>query len=122
MHLSIVVVVVVAPINYRTRCLRVFQARMAWGFKRGTRRPRAARPASGNPRNGHKAVLGVACPQGVEGSGRAGPGETLGSPWTPIAIRARVFGGGNRYRHTSISGLRYSIPYLSRKVMKLGWR
>jgi hypothetical protein len=28
----------------------------------------------------------VACPQGVEGLGMAGPGETLGSPWPPLAI------------------------------------
>jgi hypothetical protein len=33
-----------------------------------------------NPRNGHKAVSGVARPQGIERLGRTGPGETLGSP------------------------------------------
>jgi hypothetical protein len=32
-------------------------------------------------------VLRVAHPQGIEGSGMAGPGETLGSPWPPLAIR-----------------------------------
>jgi hypothetical protein len=41
----------------------------------------------GPPRNGHKAVLRVARPHGVEGSGMAGPGETLGNPWIPLAIR-----------------------------------
>jgi hypothetical protein len=30
----------------------------------------------------------VACPQGVEGLVRAGLGETLGSPWIPLAIWA----------------------------------
>jgi hypothetical protein len=35
---------------------------------------------AGHPRNGHKAVSGVAHPQGIEGSGIAGPGATLGSP------------------------------------------
>jgi hypothetical protein len=35
-----------------------------------------------------KAVLGVTRPQGVEGLGMAGWGETLGSPWIPLAIRA----------------------------------
>jgi hypothetical protein len=42
----------------------------------------------GHPRNGLKAVSGVARPQGIEGSGIAGPGETLRSPCTPLAIRA----------------------------------
>jgi hypothetical protein len=48
----------------------------------------------GHPWNSHKAVSGVACPQGVEGSGMAGPGETLGSPWPPIAIRLWYHPGG----------------------------
>jgi hypothetical protein len=26
----------------------------------------------------------MAHPQGIEGSGREGPGETLGSPWIPL--------------------------------------
>jgi hypothetical protein len=42
-----------------------------------------------HPRNGRKAFSGVARPQGLEGSGLAGPGETLGNPWIPLAIRAR---------------------------------
>jgi hypothetical protein len=42
----------------------------------------------GHPRNGRKAVSGVVHPQGVEGSGMAGLGETFGSPWIPLAIRA----------------------------------
>jgi hypothetical protein len=43
---------------------------------------------AGHPRNGCKAVLGVARPQGIEGLGVVGPGETLGSLWIPLAIRA----------------------------------
>jgi hypothetical protein len=43
---------------------------------------------AGHPRNGCKAVSGVARLQGVEGLGMAGLGETLGSPWIPLAIRA----------------------------------
>jgi hypothetical protein len=39
-------------------------------------------------RVGHcKAVPGVAQPQGVEGSGMADLGVTLGSPWAPLARR-----------------------------------
>jgi hypothetical protein len=50
------------------------------------RRPLALR--AGHLRNDCKVVLGVARPQGVERLGMAGPGETLGSPWIPLAIRA----------------------------------
>jgi hypothetical protein len=46
--------------------------RTAWGVQRG----RCC-----------KAVSGVAHLQEVKGSGMAGPGETLGSPWPPLAIR-----------------------------------
>jgi hypothetical protein len=63
------------------------QARTA-SIQRGRRRPQATRFAGGLPRNGLKAVLGVARPQGVEGLGMAGPGETLGCPWIQLAIRA----------------------------------
>jgi hypothetical protein len=41
---------------------------MALGIQRGRRRPHDVRP------------------QGVEGSGMAGPGKTLGSPWIPLVI------------------------------------
>jgi hypothetical protein len=34
---------------------------------------------------GHMTDSGVAHPQGLEGSGMAGQGETLGSPWPPLA-------------------------------------
>jgi hypothetical protein len=34
----------------------------------------------GHHRKGRKAVLGVALPQGIKGQGKAGPGESLGSP------------------------------------------
>jgi hypothetical protein len=33
---------------------------------------------------------GVAHLQGVEASGMLDPGETLGSPWTPLAIQACI--------------------------------
>jgi hypothetical protein len=39
---------------------------------------------AGHPRNDHKAILGVARPQGIEGSGKAGPSN----PWTPLVIWA----------------------------------
>jgi hypothetical protein len=52
--------------------------RTAWGVQKGKRR------RQGHPRNGRKAVSVVARPQGIEGSGMAGPVETLGSPW-PLA-------------------------------------
>jgi hypothetical protein len=38
--------------------------------------------------NGRNAVLGVARPQGVEGLGMAGRGETLGSPWILLPVGA----------------------------------
>jgi hypothetical protein len=44
---------------------------------------------AGHPRNSHKAIAGVADLQGIEGSSMAGSGETLGSPWIPLAILAR---------------------------------
>jgi hypothetical protein len=43
---------------------------------------------AGHTRKGRKAVSGMAHPQGVEGLGMAGPGETLRSLWIPLAIRA----------------------------------
>jgi hypothetical protein len=55
------------------------------GVKDGCRPPALQ---AGHPRNAHKAVLGVAYPQGVEGSGMVSPGETLGSPWISLAICA----------------------------------
>jgi hypothetical protein len=42
----------------------------------------------GHPRNSHKAVSGVSRPQGIDWLGMAGLGETLGSPWIPLAIGA----------------------------------
>jgi hypothetical protein len=50
------------------------------------RRPPALQ--AGHPRNGFKDVLGEASPQGVERSGKVGPGETLGSMWITLAIWA----------------------------------
>jgi hypothetical protein len=43
---------------------------------------------AGHPRNSHEAVSGVAHLQGVEGLSMVGLGETLGSPWIPLARRA----------------------------------
>jgi hypothetical protein len=51
--------------------------------------PRAERPQVHKTRP-YKAVLGVAHPQGVEGSSKADPGEALGSPWPPLIIRLWV--------------------------------
>jgi hypothetical protein len=56
---------------------------VGYGVEGGCRPPALQ---AGHPRNGHNAVLGVARPQGVEVSGWVGPGETLGSPWIPLAI------------------------------------
>jgi hypothetical protein len=43
----------------------------------------------------HRAILGVAHLQGIEGLGTAG--ETLGSPWIPLVIQAST--GTFRVRH-----------------------
>jgi hypothetical protein len=43
-----------------------------------------SRPVWEGVSKGEEDVWGVVCPQGVEGSGMAGPGETLGSPWIPL--------------------------------------
>jgi len=40
-----------------------------------------------HPRNSCKTISGVARPHSVEGLGMAGPRETLGTPWPPLAIR-----------------------------------
>ena len=58
--------------------------------------PRGKKMAAGHPPCGWATPptirpygrLGVARPQGVEGLGMAGPGETLGSPWIPLPVRA----------------------------------
>jgi hypothetical protein len=39
-----------------------------------------------HPHNDHIGVSGVAHPQGVERLGMAGPSDTLGNPWPPLAI------------------------------------
>jgi hypothetical protein len=59
------------------------QAHTAWGIQGARRRLQAAHSARGPP-------PGVACPQGAEGLGMVGPGETLGSPWIPLPIRACI--------------------------------
>jgi hypothetical protein len=41
----------------------------------------------GHLRNGRKSVSGVARLQGIEESGKAGPGDSLRSPWQPPTIR-----------------------------------
>jgi hypothetical protein len=49
------------------------------------RRPTALQ--AGHPRNNHKAILGLVHPQGMKGWAWR-QGETLGSPWIPLAIGA----------------------------------
>jgi hypothetical protein len=64
------------------------QAHMAWGnqgVEDGCRPPALQ---AGHPRNSHMAVLGMAYPQDIRGSGLAGAGKTSGSPWIPLPIRA----------------------------------
>jgi hypothetical protein len=58
--------------------------RTAWAVQKGRRWPPALR--AGPPWKGHKAVLGVVHPQGIEPLGMAGPSDTLGSPWPLFAI------------------------------------
>jgi hypothetical protein len=55
-----------------------YQARTGRGIHGRRRGPQAARPAGGPPPNSRKAIWGAVRPQGVEGSGMAGRGETLG--------------------------------------------
>jgi hypothetical protein len=64
---------------------RLVRRGVSKGEEDGRRQPALL---AGHHQNGCKAVSGVAHPQGVEGSSRAGPGETLGSPLIPLAIRA----------------------------------
>jgi hypothetical protein len=42
------------------------------------------------PETALRPFQGVALPQDIDGSGMAGPGETLGSPWPPLGIRLRL--------------------------------
>jgi hypothetical protein len=58
--------------------------RMELVDQRGRRLPQATRLQGGPPL---KLVSGVACPQGVDRSGRMGPSDTLGSPLPSLAIR-----------------------------------
>jgi hypothetical protein len=67
------------------------QARTGRSIQGGGRRCRPPALQAGHPPNGLKAIWEVARPQGVEGSGMAGPGETLGSPWIPLPVRAWPF-------------------------------
>jgi hypothetical protein len=46
----------------------------------------ATTSTTGHPRNGCKAISGVARPQGIERWSIADPGETVGSPWPPLPI------------------------------------
>jgi hypothetical protein len=54
------------------------------------RRPPTLR--ADHPLNSRKAVSGVAKLQSVEGYGMAGPNNTLGSPWPPLAIHDTPMG------------------------------
>jgi hypothetical protein len=55
------------------------QRRRAWGVQGGRGQPQPSALRAG--------VSGVACPQGIEEWGKAGPSDTLGSPWAFPAIR-----------------------------------
>jgi hypothetical protein len=81
----------------------------------------------GHPRNGCKAVSGVACPQVIEGYGRMGSRETLESPWLPLAMRpwtGLMLGGEMSEFHETTrmkrkatnGGPRYPMPILSKWV------
>jgi hypothetical protein len=63
------------------------QRRTAWGVHGERRRPQAAHLVDGPPLKQPKAVSEVACPQGTDRLGMAGPSDTLGSPQPPLAIR-----------------------------------
>jgi hypothetical protein len=63
--------------GYSHRC-------MAWGVQRGRRQLQVTCPTGGPPL---KWLLGRFRGSPPAGSGMAGPGETLGSPWPSIAIR-----------------------------------
>jgi hypothetical protein len=62
---------------------------MAWGVQRGGRRSESSRLVGGPPLKRPQAVSKVACSQGVEGSGMAGPINTSGNPWPHLAIRPK---------------------------------
>jgi hypothetical protein len=69
----------------------IFHRSARHGVSKGvedSRRPPALQ--AGHSRNSHKAVSGVARPQGIEGLGMVGPGDTLGSPWIPLGLAIRV--------------------------------
>jgi hypothetical protein len=55
------------------------------GVEDGRRLPALS---AGHPKNGCKVVSRAAHPQGIEGLGMAGPGETLRSLWIPLALQA----------------------------------
>jgi hypothetical protein len=88
-------------LNFRQRKVPLFAIIVNFLHEFMTRRPvrrgvskkveDCCRPSvlrAGHSRDRPKAVSGVAHLQGVEGSGMAGPVKTLGSLWTPLAIRA----------------------------------
>jgi hypothetical protein len=56
------------------------QALSAWGIQGVEDGRRPPTLWADHPQNSRKAVSGVAHPQGIEGSGMAGLGKTLGSP------------------------------------------
>jgi hypothetical protein len=65
--------------------------RTAWGVQKSRRRAQCARPAGGPPlKRLYGQILGVACPQGITGSGIAGPGGTLGHPYVRAPPPVRI--------------------------------
>jgi hypothetical protein len=65
-------------------------------FHRGSRGRPIWLGLSKGVEDSHKALSGVARPQGVKGLGMAGPGETLGSLWILLAVRACLFHRGSK--------------------------
>jgi hypothetical protein len=57
--------------------------RAVWGVQKGRRQPQATRPAGGPPPGRFR----CGPPTRRRRVGMAGLGETLGSPWLPLAIR-----------------------------------
>jgi hypothetical protein len=66
--------------------------------------PKGLKTAAGRP------------PAGLEGSGRAGPGDTLGSPWPLLAIHFSV-----PFQENVIKKLVWSVKIQSEVFLHLFW-
>jgi hypothetical protein len=75
------------------------QRRTASGVQEGRRWPQDPSPAI-KPFQG---LQGMLCHlQGIDGSGIAGPRDTLGTPWAPLDIRPCIQEAGFYIRHQSL--------------------